>query len=363
MTNRINIVFFTIIQLILVFDSTKQSHVRQAIMTFKAIGKTIKSSMLKQIGSTIKNSVNIFRHNKNILCSLQEKYLRTRHNFGSKSVKYLGEEGIKKFKHITYYATGESKQLIRAKGKRNAYMRSTMQLGGKELGSLINMVSKSKPQLPLLFMAGGFNRLTQFSLVPDYKTMDLKLVQEKPDQTQKIKQYHKDNEPVVVKKQPNLEQKDKSRQYYLQNKDKIAQQKIEYRREHQEEIKEYQKKYKESHKEIISKNKKAYNLKNKDKILKQMKEYHLRHKDEISERNKKYNSEHKDTIAKHNREYYLKNKEKLLQINKKYREDNKDKLKERNKERRKLKKKLEEEKKIESEKILKTEDQMNANPE
>ena len=86
-------------------------------MAIKAIGKTIKSPMLnkisnaikkpfiKKLGNTIKNSVSVVHRNKNtiknVACSLQEKYLRSRHNFGSKSVKYLGEEVMKKFKPIT----------------------------------------------------------------------------------------------------------------------------------------------------------------------------------------------------------------------------------------------------------------------
>ena len=36
--------------------------------------------------------------------------------------------------------------------------RSAEYMKGRELGSLINMVSKSKPWLPLLFVAGGFER-------------------------------------------------------------------------------------------------------------------------------------------------------------------------------------------------------------
>ena len=86
-------------------------------MTIKAIGKTIKSPMLNKIsnaikkpiiktfGSTIKKSVGMVHQNKNIIknvaCGLKEKYSRTRHNFGSKSIKYLREEGIKKFKSIS----------------------------------------------------------------------------------------------------------------------------------------------------------------------------------------------------------------------------------------------------------------------
>lgn len=43
-------------------------------------------------------------------------------------------------------------------------MKSTGSVVGKELKSLINMVSKSKPFVPLLFAVGGLGRLTQFNL-------------------------------------------------------------------------------------------------------------------------------------------------------------------------------------------------------
>ena len=50
--------------------------------------------------------MSIFRQNKNtiknIAFSLQEKYLRTRHNFGSISIKYLREKWIKKFTYTKY---------------------------------------------------------------------------------------------------------------------------------------------------------------------------------------------------------------------------------------------------------------------
>ena len=82
---------------------------------------------------------------KSLACGLQEKYLRTRHNFGSKSVKYLGEEAIKKFKYIAPYTVRGIKQLVRTEGKQNVYMRSVAYMGGKELRSLINILSKSKP--------------------------------------------------------------------------------------------------------------------------------------------------------------------------------------------------------------------------
>ena len=38
---------------------------------------------------------------------------------------------------------------------------------GKEIGSFINMVSKSKSYLPFLFAAGGLNKITAFNLVEE----------------------------------------------------------------------------------------------------------------------------------------------------------------------------------------------------
>ena len=71
---------------------------------FKTISNTIKKPIIKSIRSTIKNSMRVFDYNKNTIknlaSGLEGKYLRTRHNFGSRPIKYLGEEGIKKFKYI-----------------------------------------------------------------------------------------------------------------------------------------------------------------------------------------------------------------------------------------------------------------------
>ena len=119
---------------------------------------------------------------KNLAFSMQEKCLRTRHNFESKPVKYLGEKIIENFKYMPHRAARGGNQLVRASGKANTQMRSTVQMSGKKLGfmakksanqifgkefsSLINMVSKSKPQLPFL-VGGGLMRLTSFSLHPN----------------------------------------------------------------------------------------------------------------------------------------------------------------------------------------------------
>ena len=71
---------------------------------FKTIGNTIKKPILKTIGNTVKNSMRILRRNKNtiknISYGLEEKYLRVRHNFGNRSIKYLGGKGIKNFKSV-----------------------------------------------------------------------------------------------------------------------------------------------------------------------------------------------------------------------------------------------------------------------
>ena len=125
---------------------------------------------MKAFVGTIKKSVSMFRRNKNTIKNLafglQKRYLGTKHNFGIRSIKYFGEkqnfgsstikylrkEGIKKFKYIKPQTVN--------KGKKNIQMKR------KELGSLINIVSKSKIQLPLIFFTGGLNKLTHFNLLP-----------------------------------------------------------------------------------------------------------------------------------------------------------------------------------------------------
>ena len=86
------------------------------MMTVKAISKTIKKPVLKTLDSAIKNSLGKFHQNKNtmkkIAYGIEEKYFGTRHNFASKSVKYLGEERIKNFKYIRPY-------VVRTERKKN----------------------------------------------------------------------------------------------------------------------------------------------------------------------------------------------------------------------------------------------------
>ena len=83
----------------------------------------------------------MFRQNtntiKNFASGVQNKQMTTKHYFGSKTVKYLGD----------------------------TRMRTAELVKGEGIGSLINMVSKGKPQLPFLFVGGGLNQLTQMNLV------------------------------------------------------------------------------------------------------------------------------------------------------------------------------------------------------
>ena len=251
----INRFFISIVYLVLFLESTKQSHVKQAKMTVKAIGKTIKSPLLKQIGNTIikpvtktfgniKNSMGIFRRNKNTIknfaCGIQEKCMRATHNFGSKTVKYLGTETIKNLKYTAPLITKGGNQLVRAAGKQSIQMRSAAQIRGKgfgpivkkstqfmngaEFSSLLNMVSRSKSQLPLLLVTGGLNKLTQFNLVPKFGDMDfnmegatettenLKKSDESNHKNPKLKKEHNPNQ--------NLQKSDKGNERVLNHKKK-----------------------------------------------------------------------------------------------------------------------------------------------
>ena len=113
----------------------------------------------------------IFRQKKNNIKNIAfglekvgEKYLRTRYIFGNNSVKYFRKEAINKYK-VPYKITRNNK-LITTESKKNICIRQVGQITGKKLKSLINMVSKSRPLLPLLLASGGFMRLTEFNLIP-----------------------------------------------------------------------------------------------------------------------------------------------------------------------------------------------------
>ena len=173
----INRFFIAITQLVLLINSTQQSYVKQAMTAAKTFGNTMKSSMtiLRQNKNTIKN----------IAYGVQKKYLKTKHSFASKSVKHLGVEAIKKFKHTAPQAARGGKQLFRTESKKNIQMKSGSQINrkdlgsvikrsaeymrGKELSSLINMVSKSKPMLPFISGAALIG-ITEFRVLPSGPT-------------------------------------------------------------------------------------------------------------------------------------------------------------------------------------------------
>ena len=354
--HKIKILFFTIISFLLLFDNTKQSHVRQAIMTVKAIGDTIKSPIVKTFGNTIKSSVSMFRQNKNtiknIACGLQEKYLKTSTNFGSKSVKYLKEEGIKKIKHMVPYVNRGGNQLFRTPGKKSIYIGSAEQIARKELGSLINIVSKNRPQLAFFFVAGSLNKLTRLNFLTteedDIELKNIETVQQSNLRSKKTAAEHnsevfpsKDKmeehfkayieeqiEPYKV-----LEKKTESqKKYNLKNKEKISEQKRKYYQDNKEKINERKRIYYFENKEKVGVHMKKYYFNNKEKLLEKQGEYYTINKEKLVVQNREYRLVNKDKIAEQRRENYKKNKDKYAERYKAYNLKNKDKISEKKKE-------------------------------
>ena len=168
---------FTIIQLILLIDSTKQSKIRQAATALKAIGSTIKRPIMKTVNNTIKSSLGMFRHKKhnikNLVFDLEKnlgKYFKTRHSVKSRFVQDLGKDGFNKYKASWIIREGKkntqmkSAQYMSGKGIRSLFKTPTKLMKGKELGSLLNMISQNKVSLPLLGL-GSLIGLTKFNVV------------------------------------------------------------------------------------------------------------------------------------------------------------------------------------------------------
>lgn len=139
----------------------------------KTIGNTIKNSITKEIGSSVKKSMSMFFRKKhstnNFTFGLKKhgaKYLRMRHNIGNKYVKYLGEKRVHKF---NYKSVCEAIQLIRKEGKKNTLMGSAKQMfgNGNKLRSLFNTMLKNKPYVPFLFVTGSVMGLTELKATPD----------------------------------------------------------------------------------------------------------------------------------------------------------------------------------------------------
>ncbi len=75
------------------------------IPMFKTISNTIKNPIYKTFGNTMGKSMGMFSRNKNtiknVAFGIQEKNMKFKHNFGSNAIKHLGENCIKKSKHMT----------------------------------------------------------------------------------------------------------------------------------------------------------------------------------------------------------------------------------------------------------------------
>ena len=172
--------FFVITQFLLFIDSTKQKPVKYGIIAFKTIGKTIKRPIINTFGNKIRNSLNTFRRNKNTIKNvangIQEKYLRIRHDVGSRHINFLKGAVITKVKYIVPQTVVLGKQLFMSGGKKKPQMngkeisppskKSNLLVKGREVSSLINMANNIKPQLPFLFVTGGLRELTEFNLLP-----------------------------------------------------------------------------------------------------------------------------------------------------------------------------------------------------
>ena len=85
-------------------------------MGLKTIGNTIKNPIFKTFGNTMKNSMGILCRSKNTIktfaSNLEKKYLISHNNFASRSIKYLSEQGIRKFKYTLPYTFKKSKKNI-----------------------------------------------------------------------------------------------------------------------------------------------------------------------------------------------------------------------------------------------------------
>ena len=183
------ILFITIIYFLSLIDNTEQSKIRQSQIAFKAIRNTIKKPMIKSIGNTIKKSISNFRLKNNNIKNLafglkktEEKYLTIKHTIGRKLIPNLGKEGMFKFKHKTPFVARVANKLVGTQGKKNIWMKSAEQMGGKELRSLlersVNLMSgkgfgsavstafKAVPFVPVL-AAGGIMGFAELNNIKD----------------------------------------------------------------------------------------------------------------------------------------------------------------------------------------------------
>ena len=171
--DRINRFVFAIIQFLVIIDSTQQSKIRQGSMALKVIDNTIRKPFIKTIGNTIKKSMNTVKTNRNFGLGINKDQV---HKINNKA-PWMAKDGF---------------NLVRTEGKKNIQMKSAEYMGvkakefksfinipskfmkGKELKSIVDMVSRGKGMIPLL-VGGGAVGLTQMNLVSSQSDKDADL--------------------------------------------------------------------------------------------------------------------------------------------------------------------------------------------
>ena len=171
----------------------------------KTIGNTIKKPVMKTIGNTIKNSLSMINQKtngiKNLAFGMQKqgkKQLRNSYYIGSVPIKYIGEG--KKNMQI------KSVKYMSGKGFRPLVKSSEGQVRGKELGSLISMVSKSKSYVPFLFAGGS---IASFNLVATDDAIDLEDKKQNEEMDDIIKKLDKFEEEYLTPGDNSPKDKDK----------------------------------------------------------------------------------------------------------------------------------------------------------
>ena len=113
-------------------------------MTLKTIGKTLKNPLIKTIGSPIKDSLNMLRHNKNTIKNISstfgDKYLGIGH------VKHFVEEGIKRFRQNPQ-PVGPGTKFVRTEAKGNGQFGTTFMMGKNSKNYAFNKKIRQKHSL------------------------------------------------------------------------------------------------------------------------------------------------------------------------------------------------------------------------